>query len=301
MQVGVMLPYLDPNLSRDELVQWCVGIEAGPFSTIACGERIAFDNFDQMSLLAAAAALTRRVGLLSAVAVLPMHATGLFAKQTATIDRLSEGRLTLGVGIGGRPEDYAAAEKEMRTRYARLDEQVGELRRIWSGVPSSDGGWSIGPAPAQTMGPPLLAGAYGPKALARAAQWADGFIGGSAWENGRMAMMGKGRHHLTVRNWLDAWNTAGREGRPRLVGLAWFTLADDGPATMHAFGSRYFSSADGAGVVFAPEMAPLVNADRLGEALHDFAQAGFDELILLPVSARLLELERLERLVGQRT
>jgi hypothetical protein len=70
---------------------------------------------------------------------------------------------------------------------------------------------------------------------------------------------------------------------------------------MHAFGSRYFSSADGAGVVFAPEMAPLVNADRLGEALHDFAQAGFDELILLPVSARLLELERLERLVGQRT
>lgn len=300
MKVGVMLPYLDPTATRAELLGWCRRIDDGPFSTIACGERVVFDNLDQMTLLSMAAGLTERARLMSVVAVLPMHAAGLFAKQVATLDRVSEGRVTLGVGVGGRPEDYRASEQEMAHRYDKMDEKVRELRRLWSGAPAFEGSWPIGPRPVQPGGPPLLAGAYGPKALARAAQWADGFVGGSAWENGRMVMMGKGRHGVTAGNWRGAWDAAGREGRPYLVGQAWFTLADDGPATMMAFGARYFSAADGAGVIFTPEMAPLVDANLLREALDDFEAAGFDELILLPVRARLQEMDRLEAIVGAR-
>lgn len=300
MKVGAMLPYLDSTATSAELRQWCRGLDDGPFSTIACGERMVFDNFDQMSLLAMAAGLTDRVELLTIVTVLPMHATAMLAKRAATVDRISDGRLTLGVGIGGRPEDYQASERDMAGRHQRLDDQVAEMRRLWSGEAFRPGQWPVGPAPARPGGPRLLAGAYGPKSLARAAKWADGFCGGSAWADGKLQMMGEGRHQLTVDNWTNAWEAEGREGKPYLVGQAWYTLADDGPATMMDFGSRYFSTADGSQFIFAPEMAPIVSGDRLRKALDDFEAAGFDELILLPATARLQELDRLSAIVTSR-
>jgi hypothetical protein len=113
-------------------------------------------------------------------------------------------------------------------------------------------------------------------------------------------MMGKGRHRTTVSNWLNAWEAAGRRGKPHIVGLAWFTLADDGVAHMMEFGSRYFSAADGTPHVFSPEMAPYVDEDRVREALDDFEGAGFDEVLLMPPTAALSELERLQRIVESR-
>lgn len=300
MKVGVMLPYLDPTATSAELRQWCRSADAGPFSSIACGERVVFHNLDQMSMLAMAAGLTDRVKLMTIVAVTPMHATGMFAKRAATVDRISDGRLVLGVGIGGRPEDYQASELPREGRHQKLDDQVAEMRRLWSGEQYTPGMWPLGPMPVQKGGPKILAGAYGPKSLARAARWADGFCGGSAWSGGKLEMMGKGRHQLTIDNWMHAWNEAGREGKPYLVGQSWYTLADDGAATMMDFGSRYFSTVDGSQFVFSPEMAPVFNTDRMRGALDDFEAAGFDELILLPATARLQELDRLSAIVTSR-
>lgn len=294
-----MLPYLDTRADGDDFRRWCRFADAASFSTIGCGERVVFDNLDQQALLSFAAAATTRIGLMSAVSVLPMHPTAVFAKRMATIDHLSDGRLTVGVGVGERPEDYRASEQEMQRRYRRSSEQVAELRRIWSGAAFDEGGTKIGPTP-QADGPRLLSGAYGPRALARSALWADGFIGGSAWEGDRVVMMGKGRHRTTVSNWRNAWEAAGRSGDPHIVGLAWFTLVDEGAAHMMDFGSRYFSAADGTPHVFSPEMAPYVDEDRVREALDDFESAGFDEVLLMAPTAALSELERLQRIIESR-
>lgn len=299
MKVGVMLPYMDPTMTPEELREWCRIADDGPFSTLAAGERTVFENFDQMTVLAAAAALTCRVRLLTLVAVLPQHPSAQFAKTAASIDRLSGGRLALGLGSGGRAEDYAAAERSMANRFERLDSQVAQLRRYWGGE-VFDGKWPIGPAPVRPEGPPLLAGSYGPKSLARVSSWCDGYVGGSAWKDGKLQMMGQTEHSLTTRNWLAAWQAAGRQGRPEMVGQSWFTLADAGPAVMQAFGERYFSSRDSSGFLFSPEMAPVVDADRVNRAIDEFADAGFDELVLMPVSARTSEIERLGELLVAR-
>lgn len=300
MQVGLMLPYLDTSATGEGFRRWCEFVDAGPFSTISCGERVVFDNLDGLTLLSFAAAVTSRVGLTSAVTVLPMHPTAVFAKRAATIDHLSGGRLTIGIGAGERPEDYRASERPMTRRYQRTGEQIADLRAIWSGENSSEDHSKIGPTPRRPGGLRLLSGAYGPRALARSAQWADGFVGGSAWEDERVVMMGEGRHRLTVTNWLNAWEVAERQGTPHIVGLAWFTLVDDGPAHMLEFGSKYFSSTDGTPHVFSPEMAPYVDEDSVRKALDDFEDAGFDELLLMPPTTALSELERLQRIVESR-
>src|SRR6185369_2667721 len=106
MQVGLHLPVMAPGLDRDGILEWSRRIDAWPFSTLAVGERINFPNPEAMVTLTAAAVATERVKLAFAVLVLPMHRHVLLAKQLATLDVLSRGRLSVGVGVGGRDEDY---------------------------------------------------------------------------------------------------------------------------------------------------------------------------------------------------
>src|SRR5262245_54366309 len=110
MQIGMTLPTMVAGLDRQTILEWCRRVDAAPFSARAPGERIAFPNHEMVTALAAAAALTERVRIATSIVVLPMHGTGLVAKQLATIDVLSGGRLSVGVGVGGREEDYRASE-----------------------------------------------------------------------------------------------------------------------------------------------------------------------------------------------
>jgi alkanesulfonate monooxygenase SsuD/methylene tetrahydromethanopterin reductase-like flavin-dependent oxidoreductase (luciferase family) len=93
MQIGMTLPTMVAGLDRQTILEWCRRIDAGPFSTLAAGERIAYPNQEMLTTLAAAAAVTERVRIATTIVVLPMHGTGLVAKQLATIDVLSGGRL----------------------------------------------------------------------------------------------------------------------------------------------------------------------------------------------------------------
>ena len=128
--------------------------------------------------LAAMAVATERVRLWSHVVNVPMHPVAFLAKRTATIDVLSGGRYTMTAGIGGRPQDWLASEKPyVRYPHARMDGQIAELRRMWRGAPPADGGEPVLPLPAQAGGPPILCSSQGPKGLARAARWADGYAG----------------------------------------------------------------------------------------------------------------------------
>ena len=110
MEIGMNLPVMVPGLDRDLILEWCQRIDAGPYASLAAGERITFPNPEIMVTLSAAAALTQRVRIFFNVLVLPMHNAVLKAKELATLDLISGGRLTLGVGAGARKEDFRAVD-----------------------------------------------------------------------------------------------------------------------------------------------------------------------------------------------
>jgi alkanesulfonate monooxygenase SsuD/methylene tetrahydromethanopterin reductase-like flavin-dependent oxidoreductase (luciferase family) len=225
VDLGLTLPSFVAGTDRATTLEWCRRIDDGPFTTIAVGERTAFHSHEMFATLAFAAAATERVRIAATVAVVPTHDTVRIAKQVATIDVLSGGRFTLGVGVGGREQDYRALSTPFRQRFARLDEQIDAMRRIWRGEAVIEGVPPIGPRPVQPGGPPIYTSSMGPKSLARSARWADGIAGFSL-----------GPDPAEVRATFDAvraaWVDAGRATAPALTTSSWYSLADDGPARL---------------------------------------------------------------------
>ena len=162
MQIGMTLPSMVAEYDRETTLRWCRGIDEGPFSTLSCGERMVGSSVDMMATLAAAAAVTQRVRIVPTLYVLPMHPAIKVAKHAATLDLISDGRVSITVGIGGRMHDYQCMEKEPVRRYARMDEQVAQIRSIWAGELPFEGTEPVGPRPVQPKGPPILAGVTGP-------------------------------------------------------------------------------------------------------------------------------------------
>src|SRR4051794_18404561 len=147
MKIGWSLPTMIAGADRTTVLDWSRRIEADGYSTIGFGERIAFQNLEIFTVLAAAAAVTERVRIMSSVVVLPMHSEAWVAKQGATLDVLSGGRYTLGVGVGGRNEDYRALGASFDHRFGRLDAQVARIRELWAQEPAGQDLEPIGPAP----------------------------------------------------------------------------------------------------------------------------------------------------------
>ena len=239
-------------------------------------ERITFHNPEILVTNTTAAALTERVKVIMNLTVLPLHSTAVLAKQLATLDVVADGRLIVGVGVGGREQDYRAVGAPFGGRHARLDEGVAELRRLWSGGPAYEGGSPVGPGPVQPGGPPVWAGALGPKSMARAARWADGVTGFSIGARGEEMA-------TTNAMAIEAWERAGRAERPRLVNGSFFLLGDAGAAEeLRQFAFAYLAVF---GERAARALADLVAIDtpgRLCQAVADAEDAGCDEFILVP-------------------
>ena len=169
----------------------------------------------------AAAALTERVQVITNIVVLPLHRPALLAKQLATLDVLADGRLQVGVGVGGREQDYRSLDVPFEGRHRRLDATVAELRRLWDGGARVRGRPARRARPHTPGGPPLLAAAMGPKSMARAARWAAGVTGFSIGAD--PAEIARGNSMA-----LDAWEAAGRTERPRLVSGSFYLLGGPG-------------------------------------------------------------------------
>ena len=288
MQIGMNLPVMVPGLDRATLHAWCLGIDAGPFSSLAVGERINFPNPELTVTLSAAAAWTTRVRLLYNVLVLPLHPEVLAAKQVATLDVLSGGRVTLAVGVGGRVEDYAAVGVPWDGKLlARLERQVARMRCVWAGervVPSALR--PVEPLPLQPGGPPVLAGAIFPKSVARAARWADGLCGFSF-------TLAADELPATFARARAAWQAAGRITSPRLVTGCWFALGPRGRSQMDEYLTRYLNFfGDAAAGMIA--RVPTVSARALRDAVTRAQDAGADECVLVPTTADPDELRRVE-------
>jgi len=286
MKIGMNLPVMVPGLDREHVQAWAQRIDAGPFSCIASGERINFPNPEVMVLLASVAAWTERVRILFDVSVVPLHSPVLLAKQVATLDVLSQGRVVLGVGVGGREEDYAALGAEFGpSRFRRLEEGVATMRRIWCGEQGVEAALRpVEPLPVQAGGPEILAGSLFPKSIRRAARYADGLkgfsFGPSAGEIGRAFDLARA-----------AWREEGRP-EPRLGTGFWFALGADARARMDAYVARYlnFLGPD------APKaIAPTVRAvdpASLRDAVREVEDLGCDELVLVPTTLDPDELDR---------
>lgn len=289
MNIGLNLPVMAPGLDRDRLYAWCRGIDEGPFSSLAVGERINFPNPEITVTLSAAAAWTSRVPLFYNVLVLPMHPEARVAKQIATLDMLSNGRVVLGVGVGAREDDYAAVGAPWAGRLGKLERQVGELRRLWAGGLASGASDPIDPKPVQPGGPKVLMGALFPRAITRAAHFADGILGFS---------------FTLAREELDyafdgaraAWRAAGRAEKPRLITGCWFALGAHGRAQMDDYLGRYlgFLGPSAAGLI---PLVPTVDAQGLRDAVARARDAGADEIVLAPTTLDPSEIKRVEDLL----
>lgn len=116
MDIGLGMPVSDPA----SLIAWARRAEDGPFRTVALLDRLAYPNPEPLVALAAVAGATTQIRVQTEVLIAPLHRTALLAAQAATLDRISGGRFTLGIGLGGFDEDYVAAGVDRRTRGARL-------------------------------------------------------------------------------------------------------------------------------------------------------------------------------------
>lgn len=291
MKVGVALPSMVAGLDRATLLGWMRAIDAGPFSVLGVGERIAYPNQEAMATLAAAAAVTETVGIMATVSVLPMHAAVHVAKQAATIDVLSAGRFTLGVGIGGRDQDYRALDASFARRLQRLDDQVVTLRRVWRGESPGSDLPPIGPAPVQAGGPRVLAASMGHKSMARSALWSDGLAGFDMSADPETI-------GVSASAYVAAWRDAGRTGSPFVQSSAWFGLGADAAESVPAYAFDYLSVFGEDVARMLAGMQRLTSGAAVRAALRAIADQGIDEFVMAATNADIDEVNRLSDVVA---
>ena len=287
MDVGIGLPNTVPDTEGTTLVEWARQAEQAGFSTLGTIGRLVYQNYEELIALAAAAAVTTRIRLTTGVLLAPLYTnTALFAKQAASLDRLSGGRLVLGIALGAREDDYNASEVPTAGRGRRLDQQIAEMKRIWAGEERGFAG-AIGPTPARPGGPEIILGGASPASYDRVARLADGWI------------MGGGTPEMFAQSAVavdKAWQDAGRPGKPRKLSLAYFGLGPDARAIADTYIHHYYGwlgdLADqiAAGAAVSPEM---VKAYAAG-----FAEAGCDELIFVPGTSSLDQVRLLAEAVA---
>lgn len=277
MRVGVGLPSTIPGVPGHLIVEWARRAEAaGTFSSVGVLDRLAYDSYDPLLALTAAAAVTERVQLATAILVGPQRNTALLAKEAATLDAISGGRLVLGLAVGARKDDYDAMGIEYATRGRRLVEQLATLRDTWEDS-------AIGPRPARAGGPPILVGGLSDAAYARVARYADGYVHGGGPPRAFARAADKAR---------AAWNDAGRPGMPQLWAQGYFALGGERAAeTGTAYLRDYYAFTGHFAERIAAEL--LTTPQAVAQFVRGYADAGCDELILFPTAADGDELDRL--------
>jgi alkanesulfonate monooxygenase SsuD/methylene tetrahydromethanopterin reductase-like flavin-dependent oxidoreductase (luciferase family) len=262
---------------------WAARAEQAGFSTLGTVGRTAYPGVMDTVALAAAAGATSTIGLISTVMLGPVWPATLLARELAGIDGVSGGRLTVGIGIGGRPDDFVVDGLGPTGLGKRLDADLETYRAVWTGEPV--GGGDNPAVPAGTREVPLLFGGFAPASFARMARWGHGYVGPVTPPETVAGVFDTAR---------AAWKDAGREGSPRLVAVAYFALGDidKGRANL-----RHYSTF--AGDVVADQVAAGIHgtADAVRATVAGFAEIGADELILNPSTDEIDEIDRLAEIV----
>jgi alkanesulfonate monooxygenase SsuD/methylene tetrahydromethanopterin reductase-like flavin-dependent oxidoreductase (luciferase family) len=286
MEIGIGLPATTPYVPGDLILDWARKADAGPFSSLGIIDRIVYPNYEPLITLAAAAGATRRIRLMTTVLIAPLRQTVLLAKEAASLDNLSGGRLTLGLGVGARDDDFQAVGASYRDRGKHFDEQLVLMHRIWAGEPLSVTIGLIGPKPVQPGGPRILIGGSTESAIRRVARWGEGYIAGGAPP--QMA-----RQSYAVAQ--EAWQAAGRPGTPRFVGATYYALGPDAAERAAAYIRHYYAFMG----PMADAMARAVPStpDAVTAAIQAARDVDMDEFIFWPCVAALDQIARLADLL----
>lgn len=289
MRIAIGLPSRIPAASGDLMLKWAARAEQGPFSSVVVTDRVVSQSLEPLAVLALAAGATRRIRLMTSVVIGPTRETTLLARQAASIDVMSGGRLTLGLGIGVRANDYAATGYDFHRRGRRAQEQLPMLRRLWAGESLSNDVGAIGPVSPRPGGPEMLIGGYVPAIARRIAKWGDGYMAPGGGEPEAMRKM-----------WSEierAWEEEGRSGKPRWVGASYYALGSD--AAEHA--QRYIQANYG----YNPELAAKrlrtlpASTGAVKDAIKRQADMGVDEFILRPCAEDLAQMDLLAEIAAQ--
>jgi alkanesulfonate monooxygenase SsuD/methylene tetrahydromethanopterin reductase-like flavin-dependent oxidoreductase (luciferase family) len=281
MRVGVGMPNTISGVDGRSMLEWARRAEAGPFTSLGVLDRIPYESFEPFVTLAAAAAATSRIGLVTMVVIGPLRSPVLLAKQAASIDEISAGRLTLGLAVGARQEDYRALGLDHRRRGEMLTEQLAAMKDHWEDrthAPRAVSG--------QKEGPRVLVGGLSGEAFERMARYADGYVHGGGPPRAFAGAAARVR---------AAWTDFGRPGHPVLYGQGYFAL---GGAAEE--GARYLRDYYAFTGPFAEKIAAanLTRPQAIVDFVRGYEEAGCDELVLLPTVARLDQLDRLAEVLG---
>ena len=285
MKIGIGLPNTIPGTPGSVLVEWARRAEARGFSTLATIDRIAYPSFESLVALAAAGAVTERIELFTNILLGPTRNSVLLAKEAASVDQLSGGRLTLGLAVGNRPDDYEVAGQPFASRGRRFDEQLETLQDAWSGKPVGGADKPIGPRPVRDEGIPIIIGGNFPGCFDRIVKW------GAGWTAGGGAPEQAGPFAQQVR---EAWSAAGKEGTPRIFALSYYSMGPDVETSKRSI-LDYYGYLGGFEKDFA-EYLPR-GADAVRETVRKFEDAGVDEFILDPTIPDLAEVDLLADVV----
>jgi alkanesulfonate monooxygenase SsuD/methylene tetrahydromethanopterin reductase-like flavin-dependent oxidoreductase (luciferase family) len=283
VKIGIGLPTIVHGVTGPQLLEWARRAEAAGFSSLGTIDRIVHPNYEPLVTLSAVAAVTERIGLSTAILILPTRASAaVVAKQAATVQALSGGRLVLGVAVGGRPDDFEAAGVPFEHRGRRLEGMLDEMKRLWAG---EERGHAGGVGPDVSGDPPrIVVGGRADAVFRRAAKYADGWINGTSPPE---------TFPPAVEKLEAAWRAEGRQGEPLKMSLSYFSLDDDPEAAAQSSIGDYYS--------FAPDYAAASVAgtpkgeDEIRERVRGFEEVGCDELIMFPASADPEQVDKLAR------
>jgi alkanesulfonate monooxygenase SsuD/methylene tetrahydromethanopterin reductase-like flavin-dependent oxidoreductase (luciferase family) len=280
MDVAIGLPNAVPRTTGDRLVEWARRADVRGFSSLGTIDRVVYSNYEPLVALAAAAAVTERIGLCTSVLLGPLrpNATEL-AKQALSLNALSGGRFTLGIGLGGREDDYEASGIPLSGRGRVLDAALERITEVWTGN---------GIGPAERGSPGLVVGGSVDASFARAAHFGDGWIAGGSPPEEYAGLAEKAK---------AAWAQAGREGEPRLMGLAYYSLGDDAEAEAAAYLNDYYAflGEEVAGYIVA---GAAKDTETVRQRIAAFEAAGCGELIFFPSSSDPDQVDLLAHAVG---
>ncbi|GBE64609.1 luciferase [Mycobacterium sp. MFM001] len=280
MQIVIGLPNHIARVDGSLIAEWARRAEQYGFAGVTTIDRVVYPSLDSIVALSVAAGATSDLRLITNVLLAPLYPAAPLAKQLASLADISGNRLTVGVGVGARADDYAATGADFEQRGRVLDETVKLMHRTWQAEVVT-GGSAICPAPVQI---PLLFGGKSQATLRRVAAVGDGWAAGAV------------RDYPNQSSFADrvraAWKQAGRTGKPRLNASVNFALGDQ--ATVHA-GHANLRNYYG----FIPDYAELNVADMLASprdavaTVRAYRDLGFDALLFHPSVASLDQLERL--------
>jgi alkanesulfonate monooxygenase SsuD/methylene tetrahydromethanopterin reductase-like flavin-dependent oxidoreductase (luciferase family) len=268
MEIGIGLPSTIPGVEPSLVLRWAAEAEERGFASVGVVDRLVYSNLDPMTMLAAVAVVTTGVRLVTGVLISPLRSNApAFAKQAATIDRLSNGRLVLGLGVGNRPDDYEIAGLDFHHRGQAFDAQLEEITAIWQGENPR-----LGPEPYQPGGPQLLFGGISPATFRRIARYGTGWLATAS----SAEVFAERRDAVTA-----VWDAAGRSGQPRLVAHSYAGVGPGALGVANAYFRDYYAHrlAD----MDALLGAALLSQDAVSEHAEQLAAVGCDEFIMTPL------------------